>query len=68
MNPKKLFPMIVTEKLAETKEFYTKKADFEIVHDMPDYLAVRYGGDSGPELGDVPPDVEFGVAAAPWPA
>ncbi len=21
-----------------------------------------------PETGDVPPDVEFGVAAAPWPA
>ena len=21
-----------------------------------------------PEIGDVPPDVEFGVAAAPWPA
>ncbi len=50
MNPKKLFPMIVTDKLAETKEFYTKKADFEIVYDMPDYLQVRYGGDSGPEL------------------
>lgn len=50
MNPKKLFPMIVTDKLAETKEFYTKKADFEIVFDMPDYLQVRYGGESGPEL------------------
>ena len=50
MNPKKLFPMVVTDKLAETKEFYAEKADFEIVHDLPDYLAVRYGGEAGPEL------------------
>ena len=50
MNPKKLFPMVVTDKLAETKEFYAEKADFEVVYDMPDCLQVRYGGDSGPEL------------------
>ena len=50
MNPKKLFPMVVTEKLAETKQFYIDKADFEIVYEMPDYLQVRYGDESGPEL------------------
>ncbi len=50
MNPKKLFPLFVTDKLAETKAFYIEKAGFEIAHDMDKYLQVRYGDEDGPEL------------------
>ena len=50
MNPKKLFPMFVTDKLAETKAFYTEKAGFAITHDMDGYLQVHYGDKDGPEL------------------
>jgi catechol 2,3-dioxygenase-like lactoylglutathione lyase family enzyme len=57
MNPNKLFPMVITEKLAETKAFYVEQAGFEIVHDMDGYLQVRYGADeSGPELAFMRPD------------
>lgn len=50
MNPKKLFPLFVTDRLKETKAFYTEKAGFEISHDMKHYLQVRYGDEDGPEL------------------
>jgi catechol 2,3-dioxygenase-like lactoylglutathione lyase family enzyme len=51
MNPKMLFPMIVTDKLAETKEFYVGKAGFRVSFDMDCYLAVQYGeGENAPSL------------------
>ena len=50
MNPKKLFPLFVTDKLAETKTFYIEKAGFKITFDMDHYLSVRYGDKDGPEL------------------
>ena len=50
MNPKKLLPMFVTDKLAETKAFYTEKAGFSITHDLEGYLCVHYGDEDGPEL------------------
>jgi uncharacterized glyoxalase superfamily protein PhnB len=51
MNPSKLFPLVVTDKLAETKAFYTATAGFEISIDMEHYLQVRWGSDpQGPEL------------------
>ena len=50
MNPKKLLPMFVTDKLAETKAFYTEKAGFTITHDLDGYLSVHYGDEDGPEL------------------
>ncbi len=50
MNPNKLFPLVITDKLSETKAYYTDKAEFEVVTDMPEYLQVRYGGEDGPEL------------------
>ena len=42
-NPTQLFPMFVTPKLAETKEFYLA-AGFKLRFDMPDYLQVSYDG------------------------
>ncbi len=49
--PNKLFPMFVTDKLAETKRFYTEQAGFEVTIDLEQYLQVRFGKDEGaPEL------------------
>lgn len=46
-NPKQLFPLFISTKLAETKEFYLA-AGFKIRFDMPDYLQVYY--DEGLDL------------------
>lgn len=58
MNPKKLFPLVVTDRLAETKAFYTEKAGFQIAFDMEHYLQVRYGDEEGPELAFAKSDSE----------
>lgn len=51
MNANKLLPLIVTDKLAETKAYYTDKAGFTVTIDMDGYLQVRHGDDDdGPEL------------------
>lgn len=42
-NPEQLFPMFVTDKLKETKEFYLK-AGFRLRFDLPEYLQVYYDG------------------------
>ena len=47
MNPNKLFPLVITDKMAQTKAFYLEQAGFQIVHDMDDYLQVRWGFQSG---------------------
>ncbi|MEM6995293.1 MAG: VOC family protein [Myxococcota bacterium] len=50
-NPNKLFPLLVTDKLAQTREYYVEQLGCELVNDMPDYIQVRFGGGSeGPEL------------------
>ncbi|MEM9461850.1 MAG: VOC family protein [Myxococcota bacterium] len=50
MNPNKLFPLVITEKLAETKSFYTERAGFSVSIEQEGYLQVRYGREDGPEL------------------
>jgi len=40
-NPQKLFPLLITEKLAETRAFYRDLAGFSITLDRDDYLQVR---------------------------
>ena len=42
-NPTQLFPLFVTPKLAETREFYLI-AGFKIRFDLPHYLQVYYEG------------------------
>ena len=55
-NPKKLFPMIVTDKLEETKKFYIEQAGFEVRIVMEGYLQVRAGSDEGdPEIAFMAP-------------
>jgi uncharacterized glyoxalase superfamily protein PhnB len=55
-NPNKLFPLFVTEKLQQTKQFYLEKAGFRVTYDMPMYLQVAYGDGDGPELCFMKPD------------
>ncbi len=40
MNPKNILPLIVTDKLAETKKFYVQQAGFELVTEMEGYQSV----------------------------
>jgi uncharacterized glyoxalase superfamily protein PhnB len=50
-NPSKLYPLIITDQLEQTKQFYSEKAGFRVVHDRPMYLQVAYGnGADSPEL------------------
>jgi len=49
MNGNSLIPLVVTEKLSETKAFYTEKLGFSVSIDMDDYLQIRCG-EGGPEL------------------
>jgi catechol 2,3-dioxygenase-like lactoylglutathione lyase family enzyme len=55
-NPTKLYPLIITSKLEETKRFYSEKAGFRVVYDRPMYLQVAYGDGDGPELAFMRPD------------
>lgn len=58
MKPKnltKLFPMILTTKLDESKQFYLR-AGFRVVFDLPTYLQVAYGDGDPPELCFMKPD------------
>lgn len=56
MNPSKLFPLILTDKLDETKAFYTKTAGWSVTHEMPGYLQVRSEADeASPELAFMDP-------------
>lgn len=51
MNPNKLFPLVVTDKLEETRKFYVDQIGCELTVDMPEYVQVRFGSDaSAPEL------------------
>lgn len=56
MNPNKLFPLVITDKLAQTKAFYTERAGFAVSIEQDGYLQVRYGQDDGPELAFVAND------------
>ncbi|MBV1861204.1 MAG: VOC family protein [Nannocystaceae bacterium] len=50
-NPTKLFPLIVTDKLDETRAYYIEELGCELVNEMPGYVQVRFGTNEGdPEL------------------
>lgn len=55
-QPTKLFPLFLTEKLAETKAFYRDQAGFTVTIDMPYYLQVASNTKEGPELCFMKPD------------
>jgi catechol 2,3-dioxygenase-like lactoylglutathione lyase family enzyme len=55
-NPNKLFPLLVTSRLAATKHFYLEKLGFTLTFDLPTYLQVRSADEAGPELCFMSPD------------
>jgi catechol 2,3-dioxygenase-like lactoylglutathione lyase family enzyme len=55
-NPTKLYPMILTTRLEETKRFYTEVLGARVVFDLPTYLHVAFGDADGPELAFMKPD------------
>ncbi len=55
-NPQKLFPMIVTDKLSETKHFYQTVLSFDVLIDVDGYLQVRAGkNENDPEIAFMAP-------------
>ncbi|MBC7836770.1 VOC family protein [Acetobacteraceae bacterium] len=52
-NMKKLFPITITSQLAESKEFYTKLFDFEVVFEADWYIHMRH--ESGIEIAVMQP-------------
>jgi catechol 2,3-dioxygenase-like lactoylglutathione lyase family enzyme len=55
-NPQKLFPLILTSKLEQTKAFYFNVLGFRLVFDRPVYVQLAYGAGDGPELCFMKPD------------
>lgn len=49
-NPQKLFPLILTDKIAETKAFYEDTAGFKVVWDSEMYLQVEAQEPGAPHL------------------
>lgn len=49
MNGNSLIPLVITDKLAETKAFYTELLGFSATIEMDDYLQIRCG-EGGPDL------------------
>jgi uncharacterized glyoxalase superfamily protein PhnB len=55
-NPNKLYPMILTSRLEETKKFYSEVLGAKVIFDLPTYLQVGWGNEDGPELAFMKPD------------
>ncbi|MCB1049004.1 MAG: VOC family protein [Acidobacteria bacterium] len=53
-----LLPLIITDKLTETKRFYKEKLGFDIVFDLPTYLQLSHG-QAGPQLAFMAPEEPF---------
>ncbi len=49
-TPNRLFPLIVTDRLADVRAFYTKTLGYSLSVDTPDYFQVRFGDAAAPEL------------------
>jgi catechol 2,3-dioxygenase-like lactoylglutathione lyase family enzyme len=51
MNPNKLFPLVFSDKLTETRLYYTNQLGAKVVFDQENYLQLRFGeDDDGPEI------------------
>lgn len=57
MNPKKLFPLVITADLPRTRAFYLDQLGYDATFDGNGYLQIRFGADaSAPELAFMAPD------------
>lgn len=66
-NPNKLFPLIVTDKLAQTRAFYVDTLGCEVAIETPDYLQVRFADEAGPELAFMSTSATTGMGPAQPP-
>ena len=65
-NPNRLFPLFLTEKLEETKRYYTETLGFRLSYDSGPYIQVACSDDEeGPELCFMKPDAFPDGAARP---
>lgn len=62
-NPKKLFPMFVTEKFDAVRRFYAERLGCKVLYDTPEYVHYEYG--DGPEIAFVRPDAFPGQPPRP---
>ncbi len=60
MHAKSLVPLFSTEKIGESKEFYTRHFGFEVVYEEARYVGLRLGDEGGPEVSFMAPQDEFG--------
>ena len=63
MKTKTVTPLFTTNKIAETREFYTKHLGFEVTSECDQYLGLRLGA-GGPELGFMPEGAESWLSSA----
>jgi catechol 2,3-dioxygenase-like lactoylglutathione lyase family enzyme len=49
-QPNRLFPLIVTDRLAQVRAFYTETLGYKLSIDTPDYFQVQFGSAEAPEL------------------
>ena len=64
MNPNKLFPLIVTDDLDQSRTYYAEVLGFEVSMEMPGYVQFRVGADpAGPELAIMTPNPDAGHTA-----
>ena len=64
-NPRKLFPLFITPKLAETRAFYVGKLGWTATYDVPGYLQVRRDAPDSPEIAFMTPDAAPGPGELP---
>jgi catechol 2,3-dioxygenase-like lactoylglutathione lyase family enzyme len=58
MNAKHIVPIVITNRMRETRAFYVDQLGFELSFDHEHYLGVRGGPKGAPEIGFMPPDAE----------
>lgn len=67
MNPKRLLPMFVTDRLDATRRFYVEQAGFRAVYDEGGYLCVTYGeGDDAVAISFVRPEAMTMIDERPF--
>ncbi len=63
MKTKTVTPLFTSNKIDETREFYTKHLGFEVTMDNEKYLGLRLGED-GPELAFMPEGCESWLSSS----
>jgi predicted enzyme related to lactoylglutathione lyase len=60
MQANEFVPLFSTEKIGESKDFYTRHLGFEVDYEEPGYVQLRLGGEGGAAVAFMQPDEEYG--------